>query len=68
MQSFRVKGYGGLRKKDRKHVVKRLILVSNFAIFYIDHTKSWFFLKLLQKHVEHGDVQKKFLKPDEVER
>jgi hypothetical protein len=46
----------------KKHVVKRLILVPNFVIFYIGHTKSQFFyLNPFREHIGHGDVYTIFL-------
>jgi hypothetical protein len=47
-------------KKDKKHIVKRLIVVPDFNYFYIGHIKSRLFLKRLCRHVGPGDVHKTF--------
>jgi hypothetical protein len=48
-------------KKDKNIRRERAYFSTKFYHFYIDHIKSWFLLKNLCRHVEHGYVQKIFL-------
>jgi hypothetical protein len=61
-QSFVKNGYFFVASaKKTKHIAKRLILILNLVIFYIDHVKYRFFLKRLHGHKEHENIHKTFL-------
>jgi hypothetical protein len=48
------------QKKDKNIHREKAYFSTNFFHFYIDHIRSWFLLKQLCRHVEHGHIHKTF--------
>jgi hypothetical protein len=48
-------------QKRQKRASEKAYFSIKFCYFYIDRIKSWFLLKQLCRHIQHGNVHKTFL-------